>query len=553
FSKNFLKLLQENLSEVSLMTKFLKSFLSQKILQLAILFSIQGVYIILNLLFPFLNGKFLDVLINADTLNNILDFIYVLSFIGIMDIFFSYTYKLLSLKIKSDISFLVNLSLIEHINKIFIEKFESFNPTYLNERIKEDSDAVVSFWIENSCYFIFNILSFIFITFILAKVNIIVMYSVFVFSFIYFIIYNIIKHPMFKVNKEMLEQSNSFFNNLNEIFLRNREIRTRSEYDKSSKFLNFEYNSLINKVLKFGKISFAFSSIDEFISLIFSIFIFIVGGTYVINKKLTIGEFTVISVYFSMILNIIKYFFNIGQEYQMAKGSLERLMEIKNLEKETNGVKSLKKISKIQLKNFNYKFNENILYKNDLNITFEKGNIYCLTGKNGCGKSTLINSIIGINKINKSGKILIENIEIDNLDMYELRKKNISYMPQKEFFRMLTVEEFIKDTVNVDILKINSDKLFERLFFSEVLNLNDIVKKNVTNLSGGEKQLVSLVVTILKNSDIYVFDEPTSNLNNNLIEPFINYINYLANLQKTVIVISHDPKIINSIKNNIKL
>ncbi|MDY3050808.1 MAG: ABC transporter ATP-binding protein, partial [Parvimonas sp.] len=541
------------LSEVSLMTKFLKSFLSQKILQLAILFSIQGVYIILNLLFPFLNGKFLDVLINADTLNNILDFIYVLSFIGIMDIFFSYTYKLLSLKIKSDISFLVNLSIIEHINKIFIEKFESFNPTYLNERIKEDSDAVVSFWIENSCYFIFNILSFIFITFILAKVNIIVMYSVFVFSFIYFIIYNIIKHPMFKVNKEMLEQSNSFFNNLNEIFLRNREIRTRSEYDKSSKFLNFEYNSLINKVLKFGKISFAFSSIDEFISLIFSIFIFIVGGTYVINKKLTIGEFTVISVYFSMILNIIKYFFNIGQEYQMAKGSLERLMEIKNLEKETNGVKSLKKISKIQLKNFNYKFNENILYKNDLNITFEKGNIYCLTGKNGCGKSTLINSIIGINKINKSGKILIENIEIDNLDMYELRKKNISYMPQKEFFRMLTVEEFIKDTVNVDILKINSDKLFERLFFSEVLNLNDIVKKNVTNLSGGEKQLVSLVVTILKNSDIYVFDEPTSNLNNNLIEPFINYINYLANLQKTVIVISHDPKIINSIKNNIKL
>lgn len=61
------------------------------------------------------------------------------------------------------------------------------------------------------------------------------------------------------------------------------------------------------------------------------------------------------------------------------------------------------------------------------------------------------------------------------------------------------------------------------------------------------------MVTILKNSDIYVFDEPTSNLNNNLIEPFINYINYLANLQKTVIVISHDPKIINSIKNNIKL
>lgn len=78
------------------------------------------------------------------------------------------------------------------------------------------------------------------------------MYSVFVFSVIYFIIYNIIKHPMFKVNKEMLEQSNSFLIIWMKS-LRNREIRTRSEYDKSSKFLNFEYNSLINKVLKFGK------------------------------------------------------------------------------------------------------------------------------------------------------------------------------------------------------------------------------------------------------------------------------------------------------------
>ena len=212
------------------MTKFLKKFLSKKKLQLSILFFIQGIYIILNLLFPFLNGKFLDVLINASSIKEILSFVYILSFIGIMDIIFSYTYKMLSLKTKSDISFLVNLSIIEHVNKIFIEKFESFNPTYLNERIKEDSDAVVTFWIENVCYFIFNIISFIFIIYILSRVNVIVMYSVFVFSFIYFIIYTIIKNPMFKVNKDMLEQSNSFFNNLNEVFLRNREIRIRSEY-----------------------------------------------------------------------------------------------------------------------------------------------------------------------------------------------------------------------------------------------------------------------------------------------------------------------------------
>lgn len=526
------------------MTKFLKKFLSKKKLQLSILFFIQGIYIILNLLFPFLNGKFLDVLINASSIKEILSFVYILSFIGIMDIIFSYTYKMLSLKTKSDISFLVNLSIIEHVNKIFIEKFESFNPTYLNERIKEDSDAVVTFWIENVCYFIFNIISFIFIIYILSRVNVIVMYSVFVFSFIYFIIYTIIKNPMFKVNKDMLEQSNSFFNNLNEVFLRNREIRIRSEYEKASNFLHSEYDNLIYKILRFGKISFAFSSIDEFISLIFSIFIFILGGTYVINKKITIGEFTIISVYFSMILNIIKYFFNIGQEYQVANGSLERLIEIKNFEKEKNGVTTLENITRIEAINFNYTFNDKNLYKNELNLTFEKNNIYCLIGKNGCGKSTLVNALIGINKLNKKGTIKLEDNEIEKLDMYDIRKNCISYMPQKEFFRMITVEDFLKESNDINISDINENYLFKNLFFSEFLNLNDILKKNLPNLSGGEKQLVSLLTTVLKNSDIYIFDEPTSNLNSNLIEPFLEYLNYLKSKDKIIIIISHDKKII---------
>lgn len=90
-------------------------------------------------------------------------------------------------------------------------------------------------------------------------------------------------------------------------------------------------------------------------------------------------------------------------------------------------------------------------------------------------------------------------------------------------------------------------------FFSKFINLNNILDKNLTNLSGGEKQLVSLLITILKNSDIYIFDEPTSNLNNNLIVPFMEYVHYLKRSEKIVIIISHDSKILNSIQNKIIL
>ena len=277
------------------------------------------------------------------------------------------------------------------------------------------------------------------------------------------------------------------------------------------------------------------------------------GGIYVINKKITIGEFTIISVYFSMILNIIKYFFNIGQEYQVANGSLERLIEIKNFEKEKNGVTTLENITRIEAINFNYTFNDKNLYKNELNLTFEKNNIYCLIGKNGCGKSTLVNALIGINKLNKKGIIKLEDNEIEKLDMYDIRKNCISYMPQKEFFRMITVEDFLKESNDINISDINENYLFKNLFFSEFLNLNDILKKNLPNLSGGEKQLVSLLTTVLKNSDIYIFDEPTSNLNSNLIEPFLEYLNYLKSKDKIIIIISHDKKIIQNIENSIIL
>ena len=273
----------------------------------------------------------------------------------------------------------------------------------------------------------------------------------------------------------------------------------------------------------------------------------------ILNKKITIGEFTIISVYFSMILNIIKYFFNIGQEYQVANGSLERLIEIKNFEKEKNGVTTLENITRIEAINFNYTFNDKNLYKNELNLTFEKNNIYCLIGKNGCGKSTLVNALIGINKLNKKGTIKLEDNEIEKLDMYDIRKNCTSYMPQKEFFRMITVEDFLKESNNINISDIDENYLFKNLFFSEFLNLNDILKKNLPNLSGGEKQLVSLLTTVLKNSDIYIFDEPTSNLNSNLIEPFLEYLNYLKSQDKIIIIISHDKKIIQNIENSIIL
>ena len=209
-------------------------------------------------------------------------------------------------------------------------------------------------------------------------------------------------------------------------------------------------------------------------------------------------------------------------------------------------------IHKIELKNFNYKFNRNKVLKNNLDYIILNPGIYTIVGQNGSGKTTLINSIIGIYNIGKIGEILINDINIEKIDTIYLRKNNISVMIQSEIFPELTVKQYMKEYLSINNIEniFKKKELLKRLFESTSFNIVDHLDKKLQNLSAGEKQMISLFSLLIKNKDVYILDEPTSNIYKELKPILIDILIDLVEDNKIVLIISHDQDII-SISNNI--
>jgi Cu-processing system ATP-binding protein len=141
---------------------------------------------------------------------------------------------------------------------------------------------------------------------------------------------------------------------------------------------------------------------------------------------------------------------------------------------------------------------------NDVNLTFNKGECIALIGPNGCGKTTLIKSILGM-VIPTKGNILFDKKSI--LNKYEYRDQ-IGYMPQigryPDYMTVGQIIEMIKKIRNSDeVLDEDLIKAFE---------LEKIFDKQMRTLSGGTTQKVSAILAFLFNPDVLILDEPTAGL-----------------------------------------
>ncbi len=140
-----------------------------------------------------------------------------------------------------------------------------------------------------------------------------------------------------------------------------------------------------------------------------------------------------------------------------------------------------------------------------VNLHLKKGETIALIGPNGCGKTTLIKCLLGLNVV-EQGEIKILGSSIK--DQYDYRK-NIGYMPQiGRYPENMTIEQtiqLIKESRNVKDQELD----FELL---EAFELQKIYDKKMRTLSGGTRQKVSAVLAFLFNPPIIILDEPTAGL-----------------------------------------
>lgn len=196
-----------------------------------------------------------------------------------------------------------------------------------------------------------------------------------------------------------------------------------------------------------------------------------------------------------------------------------------------------KKIN-ISFKKFHYENKKEILLK-DINLDIYKNKKVGIIGPSGSGKSTLIDIICGFQKL-KNGFVASDSKKIHlNLEGWQ---KNIGYIPQNIVILNQSLKENILFGSNPKFFDnkkiINILKAVELDYFVKKLpkGLNQIIKEDGQNISGGEKQRIGMARALLKNPKILILDEATSGLDTFTESKVLDTIN---KIKKTIVIVSH--------------
>lgn len=207
----------------------------------------------------------------------------------------------------------------------------------------------------------------------------------------------------------------------------------------------------------------------------------------------------------------------------------------------------------IQLKNITKKYpltntkNDEVIALDNINLSFNEGELIVLKGSSGSGKSTILSLIAGLSKPT-SGEVIVDNKRVSKLtddfaSMY--RRENIGFVFQKyNLIANLTV----KENIILPLVPENLEKHILEQTLNNVLDIFHISHKKdtlVQNLSGGEQQRVAIARANINDPKIILADEPTANLDKNLTLSFIEILKELKNSSKTIIVATHDPLFFN--------
>lgn len=194
------------------------------------------------------------------------------------------------------------------------------------------------------------------------------------------------------------------------------------------------------------------------------------------------------------------------------------------------------------VRNISFSYDDETIFS-DISFSINKGDVLCILGPNGTGKTTLIKCLNGLHDID-SGEILINGENMKRLSFKQI-SKHIGYIPQSHVpsfpFKVFDVVLMGRAPyLNLTESPKDEDKKIA-LDALKTLGIEDLKDKEYTNLSGGERQLVFLARVLCQKPDILILDEPTSHLDFGNQIRLLEIIDNLAKSGLSIIMSSHFP------------
>ena len=231
-------------------------------------------------------------------------------------------------------------------------------------------------------------------------------------------------------------------------------------------------------------------------------------GLLVAASTRILPSFTIIVQSYSSLIYSRPSFKNITNELEI------KTDQSKNSNFDENLIINYKDFQKLSFQNLSFKYDRNYIFK-DLNFSFKKNKITGIIGNTGKGKSTLLNIIIGLLKIENGSIILNENHKIEKNFKLDF---SIGYVPQDTFLIDGTIAENI--ALGINKKKVDENRINEVIKFCELKDVVDNLEFGInTNvgqkgsfLSGGQRQRLNLARALYRSPELLILDESTNAL-----------------------------------------
>lgn len=354
----------------------------------------------------------------------------------------------------------------------------------------------------------------------------------------------IFKKPYKKLNYDQMEAGAYMNSHLIESMQNIETIKSQNDEVQQIQKLESRFVSLLKIGYKEGTLQNVQGVISNFIGSLGNLVFMGVGALFIIDGKMSIGDLLVFQTLSQYFTEPIQSLVSLQLTFQEANIAMTRLNELMSLEREDvnieNQITNIPLDGDIVFKDVTFAYGSRPPIIKDFNLTIPSGSKVALVGESGAGKSTLAKLLLKFMDV-KEGKITVSGYDINDIEQSYLRQK-IAYIPQN-------IELFTGSII--DNLKIgNPEAKYEEIiracslagantFIDKLPNrYGSFVEEGGSNFSGGEKQRLAIARALLSNSELFIFDEATSNLDS-FSEKKMHDLLFNKIQNKTTIIIAH--------------
>ena len=503
---------------------------------------IDLIIIIIYFLYPLVIAKSLLALSN-NKLNILLIMVMALFVIDSADSLLKYLFSIIFNKINYQIKKNIQLELISESLKINQSTLNQTSSGILIERINNDTNNLAKN-ITNLLDLLMSLLGRIGLIFAICVINIYVG-LLYIFFIVMVLLFNNYSYKInYKNNQKQRENRDKTGGFVSEIIKGTKDIKILNaeksflnktgEYIDDANKINYEYEVERKKLYS---IMLFIKSLGDFASGLLIIFL-------IYKNELTTEAALILYNYSSSVQSITYTLSNLSitiNDFNLSCNRIFGLLGSEEFPKEKFGNKNISKFKgHIEFKDVNFSYEENIPVLKNLNLEVLPNEVVGFVGPSGAGKSTIFNLISALNKPD-SGEILFDGESINELTKDSIRG-NLSVISQNAYIFNMSIEDNLriikKNATKKEIEKACKMACLDEFIESLPNKYKTIVGEGGVTLSGGQRQRIAIARALLLNTEVLLFDEATSSLDNTTQEKIQKAIENLKG-KYTILIIAH--------------